>query len=485
MKSFVSLLLAATLTVTAIADEARPWERNITPAALQADFEALYSGLQRAHADLYAHRSKDDYDAYFAAVRQQLDVAHTQFEAQVLFQRFTAYGNVAHARIDFPSQAYDEYRSSGGKSLPIYPRIVAGRAYVGENYSGNDDLERGAEILAINDQPMSEWLARTAAHLSADTPYIAHSLLEYQFPQYVWLEVGPVDEFTLRIRQPDGVERRITIAASTRADQRTSAERQPERFTLGNPLRNARMLDTATAYLRPGPFYNAEDPERVWDASAFVAFIDSAFESFIAAEATTLIIDLRDNPGGDSSFSDPMLAWIADEPFRFCAEFLIRSSDAAAASNQARIDTNAGGTSGVSALYAKEYARTPRGDVFAFDIPYAEPRDGVRFEGRVVALINRHTYSNAVNVAAIIQDYGFGTIAGEKTADMATTYGAMETFSLPATGITVGFPKAHIIRPSGDREVDGVTPDLVLLEPIVAGTEDVVLQTLRQRLEHE
>ncbi|MEM1413008.1 MAG: S41 family peptidase, partial [Pseudomonadota bacterium] len=202
----------------------------------------------------------------------------------------------------------------------------------------------------------------------------------------------------------------------------------------------------------------------------------------IAEGAEQLIIDLRQNPGGDNSFSDPMIAWFADEPFRFYAEFLIRSSDEAAASNAARLEASGGDENSVSARFAREYERVPRGEMFPFELPYAEPRDGQRFEGKVYALINRHSYSNAVNAASVIQDYGFGTVAGEKTSDMATTYGSMEQFQLPNTGISVGFPKSHIIRPSGARKTDGVTPDLALPSPIVQGEEDEVLNALLARL---
>lgn len=34
---------------------------------------------------------------------------------------------------------------------------------------------------------------------------------------------------------------------------------------------------------------------------------------------------LRDNPGGDNSFSDRMVAWFASRPFRFSDEFSIRT----------------------------------------------------------------------------------------------------------------------------------------------------------------
>ena len=77
-------------------------------------------------------------------------------------------------------------------------------------------------------------------------------------------------------------------------------------------------------------------------------------------------------------------------------------------------------------------------------------------------MIDRSSYSNAVSLAAIVKDYGFGSIIGEASVDFATTYASMETFSLTNSNIEVGFPKAHIIRPSGDNKAGPVFPDFSL-----------------------
>ena len=177
----------------------------------------------------------------------------------------------------------------------------------------------------------------------------------------------------------------------------------PERFAL-NPNGEAKMLTDNVAYLRPGPSIMSRIPN-LWDASGFRHL--STTHSSSSSTDGSLIIDLRDNPGGDNSFSDLMIAWIADEPFRFAADFLIRSSDEAAASNQARLDANPDSVAGVSGRFAEFYAETPRGEVFSFDTDYTSPRQGVRFSGDVYVLINRHSYSNAVNTAAI-----FGIMVG-------------------------------------------------------------------------
>ncbi|MFK8014765.1 MAG: S41 family peptidase [Gammaproteobacteria bacterium] len=461
---------------------APPTPATISVDTLRADFATLYQRLQSAHADLFVHRDRADYDARFHDMLGGLSKPMTPFDAQVYFQKFVAYGNVAHASIAFPDDAFDAFRDRGGRTLPIYLRIVDGRAYVGENYSGHQGLRTGDEILALDELPMARWLERAAAHVSADTPYIAHSLLEFTFPRYVWVELGEVERFALRIRNLDGKTLDVNVNASTREEQRAIASEQATHFTLQSNERIARVLEDNIAYLRPGPFYHFEDPNNIWSNAAFVTFIDEAFGQFIKAQAGQLIIDLRQNPGGDNSFSDPMLAWIASGPFRFCSSFTIRSSDEAAASNQERLDNNPAAVAGVSGQFAQQYAKVPRGENFEFDIPLVTPREDQRFTGDVYVLVDRHSYSNSVNVAAIVQDYKLGLIAGEKTADMATTYGAMETFTLAGTGMKVGFPKAHIVRPSGERRSDGVTPDLPIESPIVPTDGDTMLDLLIEKI---
>ena len=250
-------------------------------------------------------------------------------------------------------------------------------------------------------------------------------------------------------------------------------------FTLEG--REAGMIEPGIAYLRPGPFYNidAATPEEAYDPGAlsdYINFIDTSFEGFIAEGAQTLILDLRDNPGGDSSFSDPVVAWFADEPFSFTSQFRLRVSPETTASNQRRVDARPEGAAGVSGEYAALFAEAENGDVVLFDFPMIAPREGRRFDGEVLVLVNRHTYSNAVTTAALIQDYGFGTLIGEPSLDMATAFGAMERFTLPNSGWSVGYPKAHIIRPSGREDLHPVTPDVMLELPAVRGARDAALE---------
>ncbi len=444
---------------------------------LRADFADMYRRLQGAHFDLFAFESKAALDQAFETESAALDRPMTRAEAERRFQLFLARVHMGHTRVQSSDADWAAYRSAGGKAFPLQVRVVARRLYVVRNGRGLDDIRAGDEIREIDGQTAAAWIARAGRHLSAETPYMAGALMEFSFPRLVWLEVGPRDAFDLVLARA-GERLRVRTPARTRREAAAFLESQPPALDLSEPLREAKMLDGGLAYLRPGPFYNAEAQAEadMFDERAFVAFIDAAFEDFLVRDAKVLLIDLRDNPGGDNSFSDPMLAWLADRPFRFFSEFKVKVSPEAAAANQARLDHDPTSIDGVTGLYARLYGAASPGDIVDLDLPFAQPRSGRRFEGAVYLLINRHSYSNAVTVAAIAQDYGLGVVMGEATSDMATTYGAMESFTLERTGVVVGFPKAHIVRPNGDRRSRGVDPDVILPSPLAQTSADEVLQ---------
>src|SRR4029079_10967524 len=166
-------------------------------------------------------------------------------------------------------------------------------------------------------------------------------------------------------------------------------------------------------------------------------------------------------------FSDIMLAWFATKPFKFASSCKIRVSREAIASNARRLKVSPGNSQDISHQFAALYAGARPGDIVSFPVQETAPRPEPRFNGKVYLLMNRNSYSNCVAVAATVQDYGFGTVIGEETADLAATYGAMETFTLAQSGLDVGFPKAHIVRPNGNETARGAVPDRVITTPVV------------------
>ncbi|MDX5405561.1 MAG: hypothetical protein LPK11_00790 [Chromatiaceae bacterium] len=444
-----------------------------TAEQIKTDFTQLYTELQQAHYDLYANISPELYDKHFTEFSSLIHSGMTEADVRLHFQRFMALGKIAHANIDLPMEQFIQFRRDGGKALPLYVQIDADVVTVDEVYGADLPIKTGQKILAINGRPINEWLADMAALLSADNERLAATLIEGRWPFLIWLLAGEQDTFSVRVKTVQG-EAEYVVPALNRTMQQQFAATQTNSEEL--PERDARMLDGGIAYLKPGPFFNiTPGAENVWDNCEFVRFIDTAFKSFIQQQAKALLIDLRQNPGGSNSFSDVMLAWFADKPFKFAADFIIKVSAQSEQANAERLAFS-NDSNDISHQLAQFYQQYKNGERFSFNLPLNVPKVGLRFTAPVYLLIDRYSYSNAVSVAAIVQDYGFGRLIGEKTADLATTYGAMEHFKLTHTGIKVGYPKALIVRPSGQLNPDGVVPDLMIndrnmLSSATAGVE--------------
>lgn len=85
-------------------------------------------------------------------------------------------------------------------------------------------------------------------------------------------------------------------------------------------------------------------------------------------------------------------------------------------------------------------------------------------------------------MSAIVQNYGFGKVIGEKTADLATILGAMESFTLHHSGIKVGYPKALIVRPNGNTNPQGVTPNYLIDIEMTKNQQNIMLEKALEKI---
>lgn len=468
----LSLLAAAQETAT---DNELP---VFTPEQVRADFEFMYEGLQSANYDLHAFTERSEFDSRFEEFREGFDQPMTRFDAEVAFQQFAALARQAHTRVESDFSGFFAHLAGGGTVFPLDVAVEEGNLLVTGNSSSVAEIGPGDRIVAIGGEQVVDLLPRLIAHLSAESPEFAYVLLEVYMPLVIWLELGRADASSVTIEHASGIKRTYDLLATPDEVQPSGDTDKP--FSLEG--RDARMLTETVAYLRPGPFSNTDPDANSLDATKYLEFIATAFEDFIDNQVEHLVLDLRDNPGGDNSFSDPVVAWFADRPFRFSSDFRVRVSAQTTAANQARLDSHPDPSNSVSRLYAELFASAEDGQTVQFRIPEVEPRSAPRFDGEIYVLVNRYSFSNAVTTAALIQDYGFGVVMGEQTVDMATTYGAMERFTLPNTGIIVAYPKALIVRPNGNDHPHPLSPDIILPSTRVRGATDVMLEAAIERI---
>jgi len=177
-----------------------------------------------------------------------------------------------------------------------------------------------------------------------------------------------------------------------------------------------------SAYLKPVNF--SGDEQKISN------FVDSSFVDIKKKNLLNLIIDLRNNLGGNDSFSDYLVSYIADQTFRWNSGFTLKTSAILKAHVRENYDT--------TNLYWQSVLTHEDGSLYlyVFDEYKLQPKDK-RYLGDVYVLVNRQSHSKAALTAAQIQDYKFATIVGEETGDFPSLLASQYGYSLPHTGIEV------------------------------------------------
>jgi hypothetical protein len=446
----------------------------------RAELEFLYRSLKSAHYDLFAHRSKADYDRLYAATRASIRGPLAYRDLLRTFVPFVAYGRVGHGHLDFPIAEYFQAAQAGEKILPFDLRVREGRVLVTRNFSPDPRLAPGAEILALDGVPIAQALARVARYLSAERPSFLHAQMELVFSRWLWLDGGSRESFTVEVAQPGAAPLRFQIPGAPIA----AVEDARQTRTHAWQTRAVEILPGGIAYLRPGTLLDDSGTLRRSNGEGFRRFVDQAFGRFLESGATRLLLDLRNNPGGDAALGDVIVAWFATRPFRYTDRNMLKVSPEVRelfrpAPGVVPVDPNA-----LWLRSFREMERRPDGERFNFPPPLNPPRPGPRFRGQVYVLINRHSDSMSTSLAAMIQDYGFGKILGEETADLPTSYSGVEQFRLPRTKLEVSYPKSYYVRPNGDERLRGVVPDVALDSPLEDDAGEIVLREALDLLRH-
>lgn len=435
--------------------------QQFSQKAVLNDLKALRESLEDAHYNLYAYTTKQAFEAAYLEVKNSIrQDSFSLLEAINLFQRLITVVKNGHTEIDFPGQSYREYAYSGGTLFPLELAFEDGKSLIRKNWSANKDIKIGSEVISINGKPIDEILSEIYPQISAERLYFKLVKLEfYSFPRYYWQVFGEQDDFEVELRS-NGATQQVQLKAIKALDGY-----EKKRTDVLNAKMNLKFLDKA-AYLNPGDFSGDEVQYR--------HFIDSAFVAIKKQKQKNLIIDLRNNRGGNEPFSNYLVSYIADQPFHWQSSFTLKTSKFLKEHIRQHFDT--------TSTYWQTALRKEDGEVYEYTFdPYQPQAEEKRFKGKVYVLVNRQSYSQSAVAAAQLQDYKYGIIVGEETGDFPTLYASQFQYELPQTGIPVKVSKGYIIRVNGSTKAEGVIPDIIIKDHLL-DEQDEILEELLQKL---
>lgn len=474
MKKLIILFIVVnSLSTIAFSQSAKKYSAQ----EVKDDLEYMYDMLEKCSYDIFALNSKENMDKLYSRTYESINDSLTKLEIYRKYMPLVAATKMAHCMMNKPWGYYiNHYVNEGGTLFPLSIYFSGDRALVNENYSANTSINEHDEVLSIDGKPINEFLHVFYENMSGPSEYYINSQIEGTgLPRLYWLFKGEKKSFRLEIKKTNGSisHQSVHAMAAREYEDKINAQVPEEKDE-----RTFQFLNEQAVLLTPGGFINLKSdidlnsPE-AFDNTEFCHFIDSAFTSFKQKGIEHLIIDLRDNLGGDNSFSDYMIAYFANTSFSMASKMQMKTSQHTKNIWEKLENPE------VQSI-KKQIMSLENGTRFDVDLQQYQPHpEAKKFKGSVYVLVNRYSYSNAAMTACIIQDYGFGKIVGEETADEVSSYGSIHRIDLANTKFRVYYPKSFFVRPNGDPTPRGVVPNHIVLDDDFTDKDEILEYTLK------
>lgn len=452
---FLIPCLSANLPLVAQSAARQP-ERQFQVAELRADLRWYREALQRKHPNLHVYTPEPAIDAFFDSLDASIRSPMTEREFfNLLTLSFTRVRD-GHTHI-FPSDATNRYLNESGRFLPVKLVFEEGEMRVAEVYCPDSPLPPGARILSINKQAAGgiwTYMMERQIRDGYNETYPAW-ILNRWFKNYYAFHFGCPETFEFEYRLPGQTETQV-VAMPALSQARIDAcrsSKEPGLKTQGISL----SIDTAgrTAVLRISDFHSAVLKKQY--GQRFKPVISAHFQTIRALGIEHLILDLRDNQGGDLGNGAFLLKHLIDHPFKIVEGY-----------GKARRHTTSG----------PRRVRKVRGPAEGWQKPVGQP-----FTGRLYVLVNGGSFSNSGIVSSGLRRHTRCLIIGEETGgnpDLLSAGGRYQR--LPNTGLKVLIPKRQFrITGPAPGNGRGLMPDHVVRAD--SNRRDSVLQFTLQRID--
>ncbi len=232
-----------------------------------------------------------------------------------------------------------------------------------------------------------------------------------------------------------------------------------------SPYTYSTLADGTIGYIN---YRSCEDIER------FRAFVSNTCRTIKTQPVRALIIDIRQNGGGDSSLNDVLWSYVAGKPFKQYGGIIEKSC--------ARLKLEYGKDRYIR-VYGEEAWNAPDGTIFRYGMNPKEnlvaPVDSpLHYTGPVFLLISQETFSSAMQCAIAAKDYGLATIVGEETGEPVNSTGELYGFTAPGTKLQLYLTTKYFMAPKQHPDGQGVIPDVIVeaTEEDRAAGRDAVLE---------
>ena len=428
MKRTFLFIISLALTTNLISAQ-----KHYSKQKLIADIDSLYASINEIHVDMYANIPKVKFEKEIGQIKQQLEDSMTRIDFYNHLAPLVEELGDGHTSLLFPTE---EIKRNSIKLFPLSVDIdyKDSSVIVVNDYSEYDiRIPVGAKILSINNKKISTIVGVMFHYISGERTFFKAEELKFRFTPILYA-LYKDSIFTIKYKYKN----KVFTTTRTGISYAQRYENNGKKIVTNDTNYSLRINDKLqVATIEFNSFV---------DLPRFQKFIDSSFVVIKQKKINDLIIDIRNNGGGDSKLGDDFFQYISHEPYRQFGKTIIKNS-----------------------IRRMEYYKSAYSDTITEPIGLQTYNDSTlnqlrenknRFTGNVYLLTSHFTFSSAANFSWTFKYFKMGTIIGEETGGLAVCFGDIISQTLPNTNIRYSVShKKFYEYGATDNDKHGTIPD--------------------------
>ncbi len=308
MKKLFSVLSVCLLISVCSAQQNQTFSKH----QLLKDFDLFRRIYEKANAGLYKYHSKRETDSMFSTSRKSIQ-KHTSYrEFYNMVWKVIDFTGSCHNELYLPDSLKKELRREK-IFFPLPLKYLDNKLYTNLEYEG---IPLGSEILSINQINADRFTKDVSVFLSTDghNKTGKYAFLETNTLFFnVYLTYGPQQFFSINYKDSNGIRQKTLEAV----DYKTAIGNYRRRF-LPDSKKNIpdyyfHYLDqtgvlTVSTFALGGP--KSEGHKK------YAAFLDSVFSDLKQRNIQNLIVDIRENGGGNDPNDLLLYSYLTKREFR-------------------------------------------------------------------------------------------------------------------------------------------------------------------------
>ncbi len=438
-------LSSLSLTAPAIAQV-----NTFTPKQLQEDLQIAKQALEEGHGGIYRYTSKAMVDQHFSDAQRALGNSTDALGFYRVLKPAVASIACGHTTALLPRSMKDALNKTS--LLPMDVKLIKGRVFVFRDFAEGGKLA-GREILSINGIPTQQIVNTMTAAMHGDGKIPSMRAIEVgrAFKEQLYTLLDMREQFKVTLRDPKSkrTEQRDIAGQEFSSLKQASLTLYPQDQDSIRYLSYAFLDDGKIAHVKINNFNDAEADE---DGASM---LQTVFEAIRDKGSKNLILDLRDNGGGEDALGKLLFSYLVDKPFSYYDQLTVKTDHYAMSQYADR----------PIQLKAKWLSARPDGQ-FNF---LKHPNLGLQqpslptFQGRVFILINGGSFSTTAEFLTQAHTHKRASFIGEESGGgyFGGTSGNNMILTLPNTKVRLVVPlMTYQLSTLGPHANDrGVMPD--------------------------